>query len=205
MKNAIKVIIKFFYNIINYKIYLYLKRYFFVLYSLWIANEFKSCGRDCYIMPFQMLKGGKNIQIGNNVNIGFKCILETYDSYMSQKLTPILAIGNNSSVGDYGHITCVNKIKIGNNVLMGRRVFITDNAHGNSEKFLLNIPPCQRPLYSKGPVIIEDNVWIGEMVCIMPGVTIGQGSIIGANAVVTKDVPPYSVVGGNPAKIIKQL
>lgn len=106
---------------------------------------------------------------------------------------------------DHGHISCVNKVVIGNNVRMGKKVFITDNAHGASERSLLDIRPNLRPLYSKGPVIIEDNVWIGEMVCIMPGVTIGHGSIIGANAVVTKDVPPYCVVGGNPAKIIKQL
>lgn len=205
MKNAIKVIIKILYNIINYKKYLYLKRYFFVLYSLWIANEFKNCGRNCSIMPFRMLKGGQNILIGHDVNIGFHCVLETYDSYMLQKFTPILTIGDNSSIGDHGHISCVNKVVIGNNVRMGKKVFITDNAHGASERSLLDIRPNLRPLYSKGPVIIEDNVWIGEMVCIMPGVTIGHGSIIGANAVVTKDVPPYCVVGGNPAKIIKQL
>lgn len=60
-------------------------------------------------------------------------------------------------------------------------------------------------LISKGPVVIEDNVWIGEHACIMPGTTIGKGSIVGANAVVTKDVPPYSLVGGVPAKLIKTL
>ena len=60
-----------------------------------------------------------------------------------------------------------------------------------------------RPMYSKGPVVIEDNVWIGEMVCILPNVRIGKGSIIGANAVVTKDVPANALVGGNPARVIK--
>lgn len=67
------------------------------------------------------------------------------------------------------------------------------------------IAPNKRPLVSKGTVVIEDNVWIGEMVCIMPGIRIGKSSIIGANAVVTKDVPSYCVVGGNPAKVIKNL
>nr|WP_306798988.1 DapH/DapD/GlmU-related protein [Clostridium perfringens] len=55
------------------------------------------------------------------------------------------------------------------------------------------------------PIIIEDNVWIGEFVRIMKGVTIGEGSIVGANAVVTKDVQPYTVVAGNPARIVKSL
>lgn len=53
------------------------------------------------------------------------------------------------------------------------------------------------------PVIIEDNVWIGARVCILPGVTIGEGSVIGACAVVPKSVPPYSVVIGNPARVVK--
>ncbi|MBL4677498.1 MAG: hypothetical protein JKY70_15040 [Mucilaginibacter sp.] len=53
------------------------------------------------------------------------------------------------------------------------------------------------------PVIIEDNVWIGETVSVLPGVTIGKGSIIGASAVVTKNIPPYSIAVGNPAKVIK--
>ena len=65
--------------------------------------------------------------------------------------------------------------------------------------------PSLRKLYSKGPVIIEDNVWIGEGVAILPNVIIGENSIIGANAVVTKDIPRNSVVGGNPAKIIRTL
>jgi len=80
---------------------------------------------------------------------------------------------------------------------------ITDNAHGASNFDLLSIAPNKRPLYSKGPVIIEDNVWIGEKASIMPDVHIGYGSIVGANAVVTRDVPPYCVVIGNPAKIVK--
>ena len=65
--------------------------------------------------------------------------------------------------------------------------------------------PLERPLISKGAVVIENNVWVGEGVVIMPGITIGENSIIGANSVVTKDVPKNTVVGGVPAKILKQL
>ena len=63
--------------------------------------------------------------------------------------------------------------------------------------------PLKRPIVSKGPVRIGDNVWIGDKATILPNVSIGNGAIIAANAVVTKDVPPYSVAAGNPAKIIK--
>ena len=63
----------------------------------------------------------------------------------------------------------------------------------------LALTPIQRPLTSKGSVVIEESVWIGEGVCILAGVTVGKGAIIGANAVVTSDVPSGAVVGGIPA------
>ena len=88
---------------------------------------------------------------------------------------------------------------------MGKSVLIIDNAHGASERDLLDISPRKRPLVSKGPVVIEDNVWIGEKASIMPGVRIGRGSIIAANSVITHNIDPYSVVTGSPGKIIKRL
>jgi acetyltransferase-like isoleucine patch superfamily enzyme len=94
---------------------------------------------------------------------------------------------------------------IGNNVLTGPRVLITDNAHGASVDTIIDIAPIERELSSKGPVIIEDNVWIGEGSMIMPNVTIGKCSIIAANSVVTKDIPAYCVAAGSPARIIKTL
>lgn len=84
-------------------------------------------------------------------------------------------------------------------------VTITDNSHGYITKNETHTPPLKRPLYSKGPVIIGKNVWVGDKATILPNVNIGDGAIIGANAVVTKDVPPYSVAVGNPAKIVKLL
>ena len=82
---------------------------------------------------------------------------------------------------------------------------INDNSHGNICREELDLAPNLRPLTSKGPIIIEDNVWIGEMVCILSGVHIGKGAIIAAGSVVTKNVPPYTIVAGVPAKIVKQL
>ena len=89
-------------------------------------------------------------------------------------------------------------------MLTGKWVSITDNSHGEPDKDTLGMRPQQRPITSKGPVVIGNNVWIGDKATILPGVTIGDGAVIAANAVVTKDVPAYSVVGGNPAKVIKQ-
>ncbi len=174
------------------------------------------------IMKKELKKSGKNLRIGlgtrfnnpqyviveNSVKIGYRCVIECWDNYHAGsdfEMNPELTIGNNSAIGDESHISCARKMKIGNGVLMGRKIFITDNNHGSSTREMLDIVPFDRPLTSAGPVIIEDNVWIGEKVSIMPNVRIGKGSIIAANAVVTHNVPPYSVVGGCPAKIIKQL
>ena len=63
----------------------------------------------------------------------------------------------------------------------------------------------ERKLFSKGPVVIGDNVWIGDKATILAGVTIGEGAVIGANAVITKDVPAYCIAVGNPARIIKKV
>lgn len=174
-------------------------------YTRWIKNEFASCGEKTTFAGFMQLTGAKYANIGSSCSIGKGVVLEIYDNYRGQTFHPEFSMGSNSSIGEYGHVTCINKIKIGDNVRMGRKVFISDNAHGASKIELLDMAPNFRPLYTKGPVIIEDCVWIGEMACIMPGVTIGKGAIIGANAVVTHDVPPYCVVGGNPAKVIKDL
>lgn len=174
MKKIVAIIIKILYRFFNYKFYCFLKSRFLILYSLWIENEFKSCGKDCFIKPLNVLRGAENITVGNLVNIGSECILETYNISNNEDLKPCLFIDDKTSIGDYGHITCTNNVIIGKNVLMGRRVLITDNSHGKSERSLLTLPPSTRPLYSKGAVIIEDNVWIGDQVCIMPGVTIGQ-------------------------------
>lgn len=200
--HLIAYIISFIYNTKTAHKIKMLNRYF---YTFWVSRDFKKVGKNAAIGSFQYLKGPHNIILGDNVTIGQYCVFELYSRYGNQIFCPLLTFGNNSSIGEHSHITCINRVNIGNNVRMGRKVFITDNAHGASEIELLNIPPNYRPLYSKGPVIIEDNVWIGEMVCIMPGVKIGKGSIIGANAVVTKDVPPYSVVVGPAARIIKNM
>lgn len=116
-----------------------------------------------------------------------------------------MEIGNGVSVGEYSHITCANRIVIGDGVLTGRFVLITDNSHGGGQNTDLAKAPLCRQLHSKGPVIIGNNVWIGDKATILPGVTVGEGAIVAANAVVTRDVPAYTVVGGCPARVLKVI
>jgi Acetyltransferase (isoleucine patch superfamily) len=176
-----------------------------MLYTFWLASEFNNLGKNSLIEKPLYLKGGKYMSIGENFNALERLRLECWDNYQGEKFTPQLTIGNNVSVNYNVHIGCINQISIGNNVLFASNIFISDHQHGFIDTRDSNVPPLARNLYSKGPVIIEDNVWIGENVAILPNVTVGKGCIIGANAVVTKSFPENCVLGGNPAKIIRKL
>lgn len=173
------------------------------LYSKYVTVYFKFIGNRSFIRyKMRLLKGAKYITIGNNTHLGIQAELTAWDTFGDDRFIPSIEIGDNVSIGSYCHITAINRIVIGNGVLTGRWVTITDNSHGDTDKETLDVCPVKRPLRSKGPVIIEDNVWIGDKATILPGVTIGKGSVIGANAVVSKDVPPYSIAVGNPIRII---
>ena len=118
---------------------------------------------------------------------------------------PVLSIGNHCLIRYGCHITATNSVKIGDCLLTGTNVLITDNAHGLTNYSSMQLPPRQRDVVSKGAVLIGDNVWLGNNVCVMPGVVIGNGVVVGSNSVVTHDIPPFCVVAGVPAKVIKSL
>lgn len=147
----------------------------------------------------------QNVQIGENLISGERLKLRTFTEWEGQKYNPQIKIGNNVNIQTDCHISAINSVVIEDNVLIASFVYISDHAHGNCEYSELLIPPIMRGLYSKGEVRIGKNVWIGEKSTILPGVTIGEGSIIGANSVVTKDIPAYSIACGVPAKVIKSL
>lgn len=170
------------------------------------SHGFKEFGTSSKITPpVRLFVGLPNIKIGRNTVLGKFIQLTAWQNHSSQQLNSSIIIGDDCSIGDFSHITAIDKIIIGDNVLTGKNVLITDNAHGKSSMFELDQSPLERSLYSKGPVIIEDNVWIGEKASILPGVHIGKGSIIGANSVVTKSFEPYSLIAGNPARLIKKM
>lgn len=185
---------------------MFLKQIRNAIYSGWICEALGSVGKNPSIRPPFYLFGGKNVFIGDHFSTLKGLRIETFSEYMGQRFTPRLTIGNRVSMNTDCHIGCAERIEIGDNVLLASRVFVTDHFHGMTDsRRTLDIPPAMRNLSLKGAVIIEDNVWLGEGVCVMPGVRIGRGAVIGANAVVTKDVPAYAVAGGVPARIIKKL
>lgn len=161
--------------------------------------------RELFVEYPVSLCGGRYMKIGNNFRACANLRLECIDGWNGELFSPKLTIGNNVTLHYRCHIGCINSIVIGNNVLMGSNVFITDHSHGTLEATSKDISWIRRPLLSKGGVVIKDDVWIGENVTILPGVTIGEGSIVGANSVVTHSVPPYSIAAGNPAKVVRQI
>lgn len=203
-EEIIQYIVLFFSYIYSYKHHSTMMRVKNKLYGMWIRRMFLSMGKSTICTSLR-LSGGKYISIGNNTLIGYNTILAAHDFLLGKNFNPSIIIGDNVNIGDDSNISCINKIVIGNGVRMGRKVMLNDNSHGIFERSMLDIQPNLRPLISKGPIIIEENVWIGEMVCVLSGVRIGKGSIIGAGSVVTKDIPAYSLACGIPARIIKRL
>lgn len=145
-----------------------------------------------------------NIVIGNNS--------EVFGTLISQENGKI-SIGDHSTIRFDSIVGCVNAVSIGDNVIISNNVHIYDNNNHPTN------PEVRKKMTDKGfygeewkwknsvskPIIICNNVWIGERATILKGVTIGEGSIIGCDSVVTKDVPPFSVAAGNPAVVLKQL
>ncbi len=170
--------------------------------SYWLHPNFASCHNTVIFGKIGRINGGRCISIAENSCFGDFFYLTTWPNYVKEP--PSLNIGANCNFGAFVHITCTNKMVIGNNVLTGKWVTISDNNHGDTSEESLLTPPSKRPIVSKGPVIIEDDVWIGDKATILAGVHIGKGAVIAANAVVTKDVPAFSVVAGNPARILKE-
>lgn len=150
------------------------------------------------------------IEPGASITIGDNCeIIGKLSAMAGAKIN----IGSYTTIRFDSIVGAQCRINIGNYVIISNNVHIYDNNnHPTSPHQRIEL--CKSGFHSEkwtwrysecSPIIIEDNVWIGERSAILKGVTIGRGSIVASNSVVTKSVPPYSIVAGNPAKIVKQL
>lgn len=108
-------------------------------------------------------------------------------------------LGKHISIANNVILDCRGSLKIGDNSIIGFETVILTSTHRHEQK---DVPIRKQGMFSK-PIIIGNDVWIGARAIIMPGITINDGAIIGANSVVTKDVPAHAIVGGIPANIIK--
>lgn len=153
--------------------------------------------------PIQF-RGRAFIDYGTGLTTGRYCRIDALAKGPASK--PLIQFGSGVQINDSVHIGAIESVTIRDHVLIASRVFISDHNHGcYSGPSLHSCPesvPFERPLTSS-PILIEENVWIGESVSILPGVTIGRGSIIGAQSVVSKSVPPNCIAVGAPARVIK--
>ncbi len=194
---------KFLFNEKNimYKFFVFLSR----LYVLFLKNKFAHFGKNSIIKPFLNSSNEKYISTGDNVNIGSFAritVSTEFGGFKCKSKNKIrLKIGDNVDIGNNTFISANNDIQIGNNVIMSSYIFISDHDHSFAD---INKNLHEQPLTEDSHVKIGDNVFLGVKSSILKNVTIGNGSIVGANAVVTNNVPPYCVVAGNPAKIIKR-
>lgn len=172
----------------------YLSRCF---YTARYRGKFRAFGLDSLLAKDCFIAGKGVMSVGARSSIQAHTVIETVFPESSIK------IGDGVSMGEYCHITAAKSVEIGNGVLTGRFVLISDNSHGCTDGTESDFAPLQRKVVSKGGITIGKNVWIGDKVTILQNVTIGDGSIIAANAVVTKSVPPFCIVAGNPAQIVK--
>ena len=165
-------------QLFGYSIYIYICSWLphYQLGHTWIVPKLMRA-LSCKML---FLKCGKKVDIGRLCKLSFK-----------------IEIGNKSSIGDNNYIQ--GKVKIGNNVMIGPQVMFIASNHNYKD---INIPMNMQGKTEKG-IIVEDNVWIGARAIILDGVRIKKGTIVAAGSIVTKDTQENTIVGGNPAKIIK--
>lgn len=148
--------------------------------------------------PFHLRGKKSNLQLSEGFTTGRNCRFELYED-------GIISFGANCHIGDNVHIASSGRVDIGDNALFASKIYISDTSHGSYGKDgdSPDTPPDDRPLVHSS-VKIGKNVWLGENVVVLAGVTIGDGCIIGANATVSKDIPADCIAVGSPAHPIKQ-
>lgn len=154
--------------------------------------------------PF-VVRGGAYVDYGRRLTTGVGCRIEAFR--MDDSMHKRIEFGTDVQINDYVHISAIDKVEIGNNVLIASHVYISDNSHGYYDGGNCDSSPHTPPkdrAYKVAPVKIGNNVWLGEGVIVMPGVEIGSGCVIGAHSIVNKSIPSNSIAVGSPAKIIKK-
>ena len=162
-----------------------------------MSRRLRGFGRGSEIQTSGMVRGHRHIVLGERVHVWNDVRLHALDP-VGDAIT--ISIGDDSSVHARTHISAVRDVTIGRNVLIAPNCYVTDHDH-----YWLDPadPPRSSSRLVHAPTFIDDHVWLGEKVSVLKGVTIGRNSIIGANSVVTRDIPPYSIAVGSPARVVR--
>ena len=169
-------------------------------FSLLAAGAFRSFGKRTAIMLPVQIAGEDRVVLGDRVYVGANSWIQALADGPSNAVA--IRIGSGTSIAGACVISAVRSVTLEDDVLIARNVYISDHIHkyDDTSEAILN-----QGVDKIAPVLIKRGVWLGQNVVVCPGVTIGQGSVIGANAVVTRDIAEFSVAAGVPARVIKQI
>jgi lipopolysaccharide O-acetyltransferase len=159
-----------------------------------------------HIGPRAHLRGLSSIEMGEDFRAGDGLWLEAITKYDEQVFSPRIVIGQHVRISHFVHIAATNFVEIGDHVLMGSKVMITDHNHGQysgEQHSSPHIAPPLRLLDHARRTVIGRNVWLGDGVVVTAGASIGEGSVIGANSVVLGGIPPFVIAAGIPATVRK--
>jgi acetyltransferase-like isoleucine patch superfamily enzyme len=177
------------------------------------ADQFRReavIGSDCMIGPNAWCR---NSGINSAIRLGDGVICRGALSIEKGADNAVMTVGDNVYIGDDCILSCMQHLEIGNLTMLAHGVQIFDNdshpidAASREQDYLAligRLPGPRQPI-ARAPIIIGERVWIGFNAAIMKGVTLGDGSVIAAMSVVTKDIPAWTMVAGNPARVIKEL
>ncbi|KAA6463111.1 acyltransferase [Acidobacteria bacterium AB60] len=182
------------------------RRFMIVVRRYLLRGKLKARGLS--FGPHCRLRGLSYMTVGRNFRAVEGLWMEALDWYGDKNLSPRIIIGDNVSVSRWCHISAIECIEIGSRTLLGSNVYIADHNHGVYSGIGQSdprVPPAARPLGGGGPVIIGDDVWIGNNAILVGPVNVGNGAIIAANSVVTHDVQANTIAAGIPARPIKRF
>lgn len=167
-------------------------------FSLLISGAFANFGKRTVLIPPVRLSGEHRIFIGDNVFIGSGSWLQTLAN--GDDCSIAISIGSGTSIAGACTISAVECVTIEENVLLARNVYISDHMHRHTS---ITVPILHQGLDKIQAVRIRSGAWLGQNVVVCPGVTVGKHAVVGANSVVTRDVPDFAVAVGSPARVVK--
>jgi lipopolysaccharide O-acetyltransferase len=170
------------------------------LFSLLLSGQFSEFGAGARIAPPFRFYGLNEMQIGEKVMINSDCWLQTIPGGGTAGSAKLI-IKAHAGIGMGAHISAAQQVVIGEHVLLARNVYISDHAHAFED---IKTPIINQGIQGIAPVSIGRGTWLGQNVVVLPGVTIGEHCVIGANSVVNSSIPDYSVAVGAPARVVKK-